>query len=205
MKENTFSGQTSEQTYTEKGKVSFPDGFEYKIMDIKGKLDFLGTGMADSLTVSGKTKGEKLVGGKMVFKGSVELNDLKAEQVTIKGACKIAAIESKTVEIIFSNASVVEDLQADNIMLKPVPDEERERNLDFIKGILQNSWFKEIIKFVNMDKVEDSLLQNNGECFMQMKSIKGENIYLENVKAALVEGKNIILGPNCIIEQTINI
>lgn len=205
MKEHTFTGQTSEKNYTAKGKASFPDGFDYKRIDVKGKLDFLGTGKAGSLTVSGKTKGANLSGGKMVFKGSVDIDKIEAEEVTIKGACKIASIKSKTVEIVFSNASAVDHLQAENISLKPLPDEEKERNLNFVKEILPDSWLKEINRFVKIDKIQESLMHIGENCYIHLESIRGENIYLENVKAELVEGKNIVLGPNCAIEKTINL
>ncbi|WP_064093976.1 polymer-forming cytoskeletal protein [Rossellomorea aquimaris] len=163
-------------------------------ISISGSSKFEGSIMAATMEVSGSSKvSENLICKDFKASGScVVQGKLQGENVKSSGLLKV--LKDCEVETFTSHGAVTIDglLSADKVDIQL----EHQSSIKEIGGetiVVKNQNSTRLLKqVVNFFFQKDDHLHSD--------LIEGDEVYLENTKAKLVRGKNVVIGENCEIE-----
>lgn len=139
---------------------------------VSGAID-CGSFRSERLSASGGIKCDEFKSGNVQISGGIKATgDLEAENLQVSGAIACGGlINAETIDIRFSDSSSAGAIGGSSISIKP--------NIQ-----------KHLFGFMSKSQM-----------FNVDGSIEGDEIYLENVTAREVKGRNVTIGPNCTIDS----
>lgn len=157
------------------GACEFKDFVEVKEANIKGACEFLHDVKVEYLKVYGAVEFKKTVfrATEVIIYGAVEVFNLEADLIDVSGVieCK-EQLNGDTININTLKGSSINEMVGTNITVKPKP-----KRTGFLTFSTSNKKPVEI------------------------NTIEGDHIYLENVHCKAVRGNNIEIGPDCKIDE----
>ena len=155
------------------GKVT---GGDYNNINISGRGKVIGDVKANNINVSGMAKAlEDMEFREMVISGSFKaLGNLNATENIGEGKLRIdGLLSADDIDIRLIGQSSINEIGGENIKIKSGKD---------------NNFKLWIFNYKQKNQLTCNL-------------IEGDNIEIENTRARVVRGKNIIVGKNCTIER----
>lgn len=123
------------------------------------------------------TAGGKIHAEEVDVKGLLRSrSDFSAEKFTVMGAVVIdALLNAGNIDIQFDRFGRINDVGGENVSIRPM--------LSPYKG--------------NVGKAFDDLINVFASRRFKIRTVEGNDIYLENVDVETVRGENVVIGPNC--------
>ncbi|MCA1055633.1 polymer-forming cytoskeletal protein [Rossellomorea aquimaris] len=189
-----IEGDVTSDEFKTSGSSKIKGNIHTKEIGISGSTTIDGSITALEMTVSGASKvgkdltckkfkssgstkiGGKLQGGLIKSSGSLQVeNDCEVETFTSKGSVKInGLLSADKVEIHIGHDSFIKEIGGETIEVR------NEHSTKLLKQVM------------------NFFMQRSDH--LKTELIEGDEILLENTKAKLVRGKNVIIGENCEIE-----
>ncbi len=169
-----ITGNMKAETIIISGSSRVDGSIKVASMEISGSTKISEDLICKDFKVSGSCKVEgKLQGGKVKSSGSLKVDkDCEVEAFTSRGSVNInGLLSADMVDIQVDHTSSIKEIGGETISIK------HEQSVNLLKQV------------VNFFLQRDDYLQS--------ELIEGDEIFLENTKAKLVRGKNVVIGENC--------
>lgn len=179
-----YKGKCKIDTLKLYGACEFEEYVEVKYLNIKGACEFNNDVKVDFLKVYGAVEFNKNVFRCKEVKiyGEATVSNLEADEIYINGLveCK-EQLNGEKIEITTIHGSTIKEMVGTHILVKP----QKKRMFPLFKNVIV---------------VSNNSLKHRENRKVEIETIEGDEIYLENVISKAVRGNNITIGPNCEID-----
>lgn len=174
---STIKGDTKAETITTSGSSKYDGSVMVAEMNTSGSSIVSKDLIFKTFKVSGSCKvGGKVQGGSIKASGSLRVEkDCEVEAFSSSGSVHIEGLlNADRIQIEINHESSIKEIGGEKIA---------------VKHHNSNGLIKQVVNF---------FLQKEDCLFSEL--IEGDEVYLENTKAKLVRGKNVVIGENCDID-----
>jgi cytoskeletal protein CcmA (bactofilin family) len=171
---STIEGDTKAEIISTSGSSKYDGSVMAAEMNISGSSKVSGDLIIKKFKVSGSCKvGGKIQGGQIKASGSLKVGqDCEVETFSSSGSVHIdGLLNADNVQIEINHESSIKEIGGEKIS---------------VTHHNSNKLIKQVVNF---------FLQK--EDYLYSDLIEGDEIYLENTKAKLVRGKNVVISENC--------
>ncbi|PFA63293.1 cell shape determination protein CcmA [Bacillus sp. AFS015802] len=174
---STIEGDTKAETITTSGSSKYDGSVMASEMNISGSSKVTRDLIVEKFKISGSCKiGGKIQGGSIKASGSLRVDqDCEVETFSSSGSVHIdGLLNADKVHIEINHESSIKEIGGEKIS---------------VTHHSSNGLIKQVVNF---------LLQKEDYLFSDL--IEGDEVYLENTKAKLVRGKNVVIREHCVID-----
>ena len=176
-----------------------------KSMKVFGAIEYKGICKIDALKLFGACEFQEYVEvGDLNIKGACEFNnDIKVDYLKIYGASEFKENLFRCKEVKVYGEAEAKRLEADAIYINGYVTCTEQMNGDKIEiATKAGSVIKEMVGTDIEVKPQTKwwMFQGGPRKKVEVETIEGDNVYLENAIVKVVRGNNITIGPNCEID-----
>ncbi|QVK16831.1 hypothetical protein KHQ81_07875 [Mycoplasmatota bacterium] len=166
------------------GACEFFEYVEVENLNIKGACEFNNDVKVNYLKIYGAVEFNKNVFRCKEVKvyGEATVSNLEADEIYINGLVECTEqLNGEKIEITTNHGSTIKEMVGTHILVKP----QKKKPFSFFKNIVI---------------VSNNSGGHNTSKKVEIETIEGDDIYLENVVSKAVRGNKITIGPNCEID-----